>query len=263
MSTIAIVVFIIILIASTVFVITQLVSNVPKKSNISANTSVVDENVSEISVGIKDDSQKIQGASTRNSCIVSVPISSDSPEKKKIPIGEPWYQNPNNPMQCFATVNQKCCTQTDLPNGEEGCMMDFKGYTPAGIRQWSNQCLQDSSIIDIDKLGILNTNFSGSWNAYEKDGKPISQEAQMFNVQINDTNLTIKENDSVFGMYKIVHITINPTKHIQGDYTSPSGTVTNFILEDDGEGKAIARIVETPGGSDQGQLTTYKLEKNI
>lgn len=217
-----------------------------------------------IKVTSTDTSHKIEDSFEKNSCIISV--SNEDGTKEKIPIGGEWYQSQDNPLQCFAPVDQKCCEQVDLPSGEEGCMADFTGYTPSSINSWKNECLTVGSIIDMDKLGILSSHFSGDWVVEQKNGSPTNEDI-VFNMSIQNTqpaNLKINKNGSMFGMYIIEHITINPTKHLQASYTSGAGTKTDIIIEnasDNTNANSVLRIVQSTPNAEQNHLTTYLLSK--
>jgi hypothetical protein len=53
-----------------------------------------------------------------------------------VEIPEPWYQDPANPMQCYAPSKQKCCNQV-----LQGCMQNFQNYNLNKINAWKRNCL--------------------------------------------------------------------------------------------------------------------------
>lgn len=213
-------------------------------------------------------------SSERNSCSITFPSTKNSDGTgtagETVVIGEPWYQDQNNPMRCFAPVNQKCCEQVDLPGGEEGCMIDFTGYTPASLRDWVTSCIRDENAeLDIDKLGLLSSHFSGEWNVYEKNNSPVSFK---FDIQTDSDLLKVKEisNDpnSAFleGIYKIKYITVNPKKEIESEYKSDtSGRTTTFIIKEAPNGEAIVSKIVTSyvNNEESNDLTTYNLRKGV
>lgn len=183
----------------------------------------------------------------------------DDKTETAVTIGDPWYLDLNNSKRCFAPAGQKCCDQTNLPSGEEGCFVDFTGSDEIKILNWKNVCTTTRGPLDVDKLGILSKQFSGDWLVESKDNTPSKDDIQ-FTLSISGNNLTLKRDNALYGVYNIVQISVNPKKQIQARTVSETGTKTDITVEDDKSGM-IMRIIDTLANSNTPRLTTYNLIK--
>ena len=225
--------------------------------NESSNETTQETNIEDIVVIDSD-------INLKNTCSIS--LSNEDGTSQTIPIGEPWYQSNDNPMQCLAPLKQKCCEQIDLQDGEEGCMVDFTGMSFQNISDWKNECLaqfQEKTTIDIEKLGIVSDVFSGDWIVEEENGNVVDQE-NIFHIEFTDKTIQVKKNNTIHGIYDLKRLTINPNAFVQGDSMSASGTNTTFIMEtviQNGEEQFVIKIIQTPQNGEEDQLTTFTLNK--
>jgi len=252
-----------VLVVIVIGLIVYLSVTLSQKSSDQAASNTIVENKSETSVenkseaSVENKSEASVETNTTQSCMIT--FLKDDKVDETVAIGEPWRLDENNPKRCFAPVGQKCCEQTNLPGGGEGCMMDFTGYDKSRIISWKNECMNTGISVDLDKLEILKKEFSGDWIVESKNDVE-SKDDTHFTLDISNVSIKLKQNDIMYGMYEIKQVTINPIKHIQGSSVSDSGTKNEILLEEDKTG-LILRLVEIPLHGNQSVLTTYKLTK--
>lgn len=182
-----------------------------------------------------------------------------------VQIGDPWYLSNVNPNQCFAPANQKCCDQIELENGVEGCMVDFTGFTSSSLEQWKKDCMNVNPILDLEKLEILSSYFSGSWIEVVNEGGnggnggngSVKENGKMFDISISEQMLIVGIKN-----YKIDRISVNPEKTIHGFFTSPSETMNEISLESIDDTTIRMRTKET--GANSGSVeSVYTLSKVV
>ena len=99
--------------------------------------------INETHINQQSTAEQTQVMYEKNACIVSLP---DGLESGRVIMSEPWYLNPDNPLQCYAPAGQQCCNQVSLPDGESGCMIDFEGLDYTQGRERINECVPQPEV---------------------------------------------------------------------------------------------------------------------